>query len=126
MYGARMVFNRRLRRERWMACVKRLGKEHYLGSYSTEAEASAVAVAWAEEHPSAAKFKAREDAPSPCNLLEPVVVEPTTAPPGTPAKIAVLTERATKRAPLWHPRDRVEPYHWLDIVNHVRHLTPDT
>ena len=30
---------------------------------------------------------------------------PTDAPPGSPAKVAVLCQRASQRWELWHPRD---------------------
>ena len=40
--------------------------------------------------------------------------EPTTALPGTEAKVAVMAERATLGLPLWHERDArlgyLEPY----------------
>lgn len=34
--------------------------------------------------------------------------EPTDAPPGSPRKIRVLTERASRREPLFHPQDNLK------------------
>jgi hypothetical protein len=34
--------------------------------------------------------------------------EPTDAPPGSPNKIRVLTERASRREPLFHPQDNLK------------------
>ena len=36
----------------------------------------------------------------------PLPPEPTLARPGSPAKVAVLCQRATQRWQLWHPEDR--------------------
>lgn len=34
--------------------------------------------------------------------------EPTDAPPGSPRKISVLTERASRREALFHPKDNLK------------------
>jgi hypothetical protein len=48
------------------------------------------------------------------NLLVPSALprrgEPTDAPPGTEDKIRVMTERATRHEPLFHPLDNSTPY----------------
>ena len=34
-----------------------------------------------------------------------LAAEPTSAPPGSPEKVAILIERARQRRALWHPQD---------------------
>ncbi len=55
-------------------------------------------------HPSSSKHARRGiGSTGGCRILPPD--EPTTAAPGTLAKIAVLAERASARRALWHPDD---------------------
>ncbi len=53
-------------------------------------------------------------------------LKPTDAPPGSEAKLAVLCDRAERRVPLFHPRDRAWPAGWNAIVAYVRALDPRT
>jgi hypothetical protein len=56
-----------------------------------------------DQYPSTCKFARRglDD----FNGRVPLPPEPTSAPPGSPEKVAILMERARKRQALWHPDD---------------------
>lgn len=56
-----------------------------------------------DQYPSTSKFARR--GVGNFNGNAPPPPEPTTAPPGTPEKMAVLEERARLKQALWHPLD---------------------
>src|SRR5262245_35331292 len=56
-----------------------------------------------ERYPSTSKFAYRGNGAG--NGAAPLPLEPTTARPGSPEKVAVLEERARRRQALWHPLD---------------------
>jgi hypothetical protein len=56
-----------------------------------------------ERYPSTSKFAYRGNGTG--NGAAPLPLEPTTARPGSPEKVAVLEERARRRQALWHPLD---------------------
>jgi hypothetical protein len=58
-----------------------------------------------ERFPSTSKFARRGVADFNGNTL--LAAEPTAAPPGSAAKVAILEERARLGQSLWHPRDAI-------------------
>jgi len=58
------------------------------------------------QYPSTSKFARRGEGIG-C-IQAPLPAFPTTAMPGTPAKITVLAERARLKQSLWHPEDATD------------------
>ncbi len=59
-----------------------------------------------ELYPSTSKFGRR--GPGNFHAHTPLPAFPTSAPPGSEEKVAVLAERARLRQSLWHPKDATE------------------
>jgi hypothetical protein len=69
-----------------------------------------------EQYPSTSKFGRRGLG----NFYgaAPIPVRPTTAPPGSPEKVAILAERARLKQSLWHPDDARDPkIHRIRVQN---------
>jgi hypothetical protein len=63
-----------------------------------------------EQHPSTSKFARRGAGTGNRNALPPT---PTTAIPGSEAKVAILEARCQAGFALWHPADKLNPFGYL-------------